>query len=358
MTRGGRDATRARPLLAKLAALAVVAAVALTGAFGARNADAHPLAPSLLELREIDAGRFAVRWKTSAYRPTGTRIAPVLPDWCTPADEETLRDGPGAIEYRFTLDCGERGLVGATLAVSDLDVSKTLALVRVELADGRLVRALLDGNRPELVVPERESRLDVARQYLELGVEHLLTGIDHLLFVLCLCLLVRGRRALLWTITSFTVGHSVTLTLATLGLVRFPQSIAETAIALSIVLLAAELLRDDPASAAPASWIQRRPWGMAFAFGLLHGLGFAGALTEVGLPQSEIPLALLTFNLGIELGQLAFVAVVLVAAWLLRPLLAKLPPRAVRVPAYAIGSLAAFWFWSRAGLVLQELLRS
>jgi hydrogenase/urease accessory protein HupE len=293
------------------------------------------------------------------YRPTGARLAPVLPEWCTRAGDETSHDAGTAIERRWVVDCGARGLTGATLGVADLDVSRTLALLRIELADGRLVRTLLDGSRPTAVVPERESRLDVARQYLELGVEHLLTGIDHLLFVLCLCLLVRERRALLWTITAFTVGHSVTLTLATLGLVSFPQSIAETAIALSIVLLAAELLREDPAGAdASGSWIRRRPWSMAFTFGLLHGLGFAGALTEVGLPQSEIPMALLTFNLGIELGQLAFVLVVLLLAALAHPLLARLPARAVRIPAYAIGSLAAFWFWSRAGLVVQELLLS
>jgi len=338
--------------------LAVCNVIGVLGA--ATEVSAHPLAPSLLDLRQTADGRFAVRWKTSAYRPTGAHLAPILPEWCTRVGAETEHDAPGAIERRYVLDCGERGLTGATLGVRDLDVSRTLALVRLELADGRLVRALLDGSRPSTVVPERESRLDVARQYLDLGFEHLLTGVDHLLFVLCLCLLVRERRALLWTITAFTVGHSVTLTLATLGLVSFPQSIAETGIALSIVLLAAELLRDPRASAtaASASWIRRRPWAMAFGFGLLHGLGFAGALTEVGLPPGEIPMALLTFNLGIELGQLAFVAALLVAAWLAQPLLARLPSRALRVPAYAIGSLAAFWFWSRAGLALRALLGS
>lgn len=336
-------------------ALAAVCAllVAATGAL------AHPLAPSLLELRESSAGRFAVRWKTSAFRPTGAHLAPILPDWCRGIGDETSSADAAAIERRFTIDCGERGLHGATLGVRDLDLSRTLALVRVELADGGLVRELLDGARSTMIVPERQSRLDVARQYLELGVGHLLTGVDHLLFVLCLCLLVPERRTLAWTITAFTVGHSVTLTLATLGFVHFPQAIAETAIALSIVLLAAELLRDDaPADRpAPASWIRRRPWAMAFTFGMLHGLGFAGALSEVGLPPSEIPMALLTFNVGIELGQLGFVIAVLLLARLARPLLATLPARAVRVPAWAIGGVAAFWFWSRAGLVVQQLLQ-
>lgn len=349
--RAGRH--RFSVLAAGLAAVCLLFASATT-------VRAHPLAPSLLELRDTGAGRFAVRWKTSAFRPTGAHLAPILPDWCSRVDDETTSADPAAIEHRFTIDCGARGLHGATLGVRDLDVSRTLALIRIELADGGLVRELLDGARSSMVVPERQSRLDVARQYLELGIEHLLTGIDHLLFVLCLCLLVRERRTLAWTITAFTVGHSVTLTLATLGVVHFPQSVAETAIALSIVLLAAELLRDDRAVEAappPASWIRRRPWAMAFTFGMLHGLGFAGALSEVGLPPSEIPLALLTFNLGIELGQLGFVLAVLLLARLARPLLATLPPRAVRLPAWAIGGIAAFWFWSRAGLVVQQLLQ-
>ena len=322
-------------------------------------AHAHPLAPSLLELRQSDGGRFDVRWKTSAFRPTGAHLAPILPEWCARTGDETASDDAAAVERRFTVDCGTRGLHGATLGVRDLDVSRTLALVRVELADGTLVRELLDGAHPAMVVPERQSRLDVARQYLHLGVEHLLTGIDHLLFVLCLCLLVRDRRTLAWTITAFTAGHSVTLTLATLGFVRFPQSVAETAIALSIVLLAAELLREGDGVDAPppASWIRRRPWAMAFTFGMLHGLGFAGALSEVGLPPSEIPMALLTFNVGIEIGQLGFVLFVLLLARLARPLLASLPPRAVRIPAWGIGCVAAFWFWSRAGLVVHQLLQ-
>lgn len=343
---------RARTLLVVLGCAATLGVAPLV-------ARAHPLAPSLLELRQAPDGRFAVRWKSSAYRPTGTDVAPQLPEWCTRVGAETAQDGPTFVDRRFVVDCGERGLHAATVGVSDLDVSSTLALLRVELADGRVIRALLDGSHPTFEIPERESRRDVALGYLKLGGEHLLTGLDHLLFLLCLCLLVRERRALLWTISAFTAGHSVTLTLATLGLVHFPQPAAEAGIALSIVLLAAELLRDeDAAHGARASWMRRRPWGMAFAFGLLHGLGFAGALGALGLPAGEIPLALLAFNLGIELGQLAFVVALLAVAWLARPLLARLPSGSIRVPAYAIGALAAFWFWSRAGSLLGALLPS
>jgi hydrogenase/urease accessory protein HupE len=338
-------------------------AVALLGALGTlalapTSTSAHPLAPSLLELRETPDGRFAVRWKTSAYRPTGTEVAPRLPAWCTRVGAETAQDGPTFFDRSFVVDCGARGLHAATIGVSDLDASSTLALLRVELADGRVIRALLDGSRPELLIPERQSRREVALGYLELGVTHLLTGLDHLLFLLCLCLLVQERRALLWTITAFTAGHSVTLTLATLGMVRLPAPLAEAGIALSIVLLAAELLREEPAERGARAARLRRPWAMAFVFGLLHGLGFAGALAALGLPPAEIPLALLAFNLGIELGQVAFVAALLVTARLARPLLARLPSRSIRVPAYAIGALAAFWFWSRAGLLLGALLQS
>ncbi|MEW6268994.1 MAG: HupE/UreJ family protein [Thermodesulfobacteriota bacterium] len=349
-----RDTMRAPRRAATLALRGALLGIA---ALAAVDAAAHPLAPSLLELRETAPGTFAVRWKTSALRPTGSRIEPRLPGWCRRTGEERVHDGPTHRERRFLVDCGARGLVGGAIAVSDLAASRTVVVVRLALADGRVVRALLDGARPSLVVPERESRLEVARAYLVLGVEHLLTGLDHLLFVLCLCLLVRGR-ALLWTITAFTVGHSVTLTLATLGWVSFPQPAAETAIALSIVLLAAEILRDDAPlpSERDASWIRRRPWSMALAFGLLHGLGFAGALSEVGLPQPDIPIALLAFNAGIELGQLAFVGALLALAALLRPLLVGVPARAMRVPAYAIGSLAAYWFFERSGTVLETLL--
>jgi hydrogenase/urease accessory protein HupE len=320
---------------------------------------AHPLAPSLLELRETADGRFAVRWKTPAAVPTGADVAPRLPEWCVRVGSETADDGPAFVDRRSVVDCGPRGLHGATIAVSDLAVSSTVALLRIELADGRVIRALLDGTRASFTVPEQESQRSIALGYLVLGGEHLLSGLDHLLFLLCLCLLVQQRRALLWTVTAFTAGHSVTLTLATLGVVHFPQTLAECGIALSIVLLAAELLRDEPdAPRTHRSWIVRRPWAMAFLFGLLHGLGFASALGALGLPSAEIPLALLAFNVGIEIAQAAFVVVLLLLARLLRPLLALLPPRSVRLPAYAIGALAAFWFWSRAGSLLGALLPS
>jgi HupE / UreJ protein len=185
---------------------------------------------------------------------------------------------------------------------------------------------------------------DAARRYVGLGIEHILLGIDHLLFVFGLLLLVRGPWMLIKTITAFTLAHSITLALATLGFVAVPSRPVDAAIALSIVFLGAEILRARQGRPGLAA---RRPWVVAFAFGLLHGLGFAGALTALGLAPGEIPLALLFFNVGVEIGQLLFVGACLALAWALRQLQVSWPRWAVPLPAYAIGTIAAFWFIER-----------
>lgn len=190
--------------------------------------------------------------------------------------------------------------------------------------------------------------MSVARSYLGLGIEHLLTGLDHVLFVIGLVLLVSSWRSLIATVTSFTLGHSVTLTLATLEVVSVPTLVFELAIAFSILVLGAELAREEPGE----TWLRRRPWAMAFGFGLLHGLGFAGALSEIGLPAADIPLALFSFNVGIELGQLLIVAPLALAIAFAGERLRALPAPLLRVPAYVIGSLAAYWCIERAALLL------
>ena len=329
--------------------LALLAMVAVAPA-----ATAHRLAPSLLELREGAPGEFEVRFKTPRLRPAGVELQPVLPPHCQPTTSSGTEGDEVSVTLVWTEDCGARGLVGHTLQVAGLAASRTDALVRVELADGRHVRAVLSGGKTEFVVPERESAWDVFRSYVALGFEHILSGFDHLLFVLGLVLLVSGARALVTTITCFTLGHSITLSLAVLGFVNFPSGLVEVAIAASLVFLAAELTRDRDA---PPTAMRRWPWGMSLLFGLLHGFGFAGALAEVGLPPGEIPLALLAFNVGIELGQLLFVAVVLavvgLAGRLLPEGLRSLPAGLSRVPAYGIGCLAAYWCFERvAGLGL------
>jgi hydrogenase/urease accessory protein HupE len=220
----------------------------------------------------------------------------------------------------------------------------TDVLVRLVRTDSSVQVARLTPSAPAFVVEATPRSLDVARAYTVLGVEHILGGIDHLLFVLGLMLIVRSRWLLVKTITAFTVAHSVTLGAATLGWVHVPQPPVEAVIALSIVFLARELARQRHGR---AGLVERYPWIVAFIFGLLHGFGFAGALREVGLPQTEIPLALFTFNIGVELGQLMFVGAVLMALAALRRILLRLPAWMYAAPAYGIGSMATFWWLQR-----------
>jgi hydrogenase/urease accessory protein HupE len=326
--------------LALVAALWMLAPAAAT---------AHRLAPALLELVERGEGRVEVRFKLPIEQPTGADLRPELPPHCAPASEPVATQEDTGVVLRWTEQCDAAGLVGSRVSLAGLAGSGSNALLRIELADGRALRAVLHEGAPVFEVPERQGRIDVARDYLRLGVEHILTGFDHLLFVFGLVLLVRGGRPLLWTVTAFTLGHSVTLSLAALGYVDFPSAWIEVLIAGTILLLAAELARPDPD---PRDVMRRRPWLVAGGFGLLHGLGFAGALAEVGLPADEIPMALLAFNLGIELGQLAFVAVVLAAGWLLLQPLARVPRWLAQAPVTAMGALAAYWCLERGASAL------
>lgn len=220
----------------------------------------------------------------------------------------------------------------------------TDALVRMEFVDGMTWTQRLTPRQPETVIPPLQSGSAVALVYTKLGMEHILLGVDHLLFVLALLIITQGTWRLVKTITAFTIAHSITLVLATLGFLRVSQAPVEAVIALSIVFVAAEILRMRHGELGLTA---RAPWVVAFAFGLLHGLGFAGALNEVGLPQGQIPVALLFFNLGVEAGQLLFIGLVLTVmalVWRLR----MSPPRwAEVVPAYAIGSVAMFWVFQR-----------
>ncbi len=311
------------------------------------SAAPHPLAPSLLEIRELARGEAQVLWKTPTRRVPGSRLTPRLPAHCVTGETHAPARVASARIERWSIACGEAGLVGHAIEVQGIAASRTNVLLRIRLVDGRTFRRVLRAGRPALVVPARERRRDVFVDYLVLGGEHILTGWDHLFFVLGLLLLVGLERRLLWTITAFTAGHSVTLCLAALGSVRVASMPVEAGIALTILLLAAELARP------PGETLMRRfPWGMAASFGLLHGLGFAGALSEIGLPSAEIPLALLAFNVGVELGQLAFVLTVLVLWTLARRRGIRAPDWALRVPAYTLGSLAAYWLIERVARIL------
>ncbi|SFF26515.1 HupE / UreJ protein [Fontimonas thermophila] len=308
---------------------------------------AHPLAPALLELRETAPHQYAVLWRTSVVQVRGAAVTPQWPATCTATALSQALEPNDAFVQRWRLDC-PGGLVGATLRIAGLERSGINAIVRIEPAHGAAVQTLLDAGRPAFVVPAPQAPPPVFARYLGLGIEHLLLGPDHLLFVLGLLLLVRGMRALFWTITSFTLGHSLTLSLTVLGFVRIHPAWTELAIAVSLLALACAIVR--PAQA-PSRWA-RWPWSMALGFGLVHGMGFAGALAEIGLPQRELPLALMAFNLGIELGQLAVVAVVLTLAHATRKLHLPTPAGLARLAAYAIGVPAAAWCYTRAAALL------
>lgn len=318
--------------------------VALGALAAAAPARAHQFAPALLEIEELSADEAGVRWKQPAVRVQGSQLRPVLPVECEGiGDPEVQKEGTG-IRARWRMRC-PGGLAGKSVGVEGIAGSQADVLLRITLRDGRRMRHVLKAEAPSFTIDADSSRAGVFRDYAALGVEHILRGWDHLLFVLALVLLVGWGKALLWTITSFTAGHSVTLALAALGVVHVPQAPIEAAIALSIYFLAVELASARQGRRTPT---QRAPWAVAAGFGLLHGLGFAGALAEVGLPTAEIPLALFSFNVGIELGQLAFVAAVLLAAAALRRLPVAWPRWSQAVPAYGIGTMATLWFLQRA----------
>ena len=323
------------------------AAVALLGLLAlAPAADAHETRPAYLAITETQPGRYTVLWRTPVLSGMRLPVALALPDGVRDAREPVTQDLVDSLVERRVLDAGPGGLAGRRIGFAGLEATITDVLVRIELRDGTTSTTLVRPSRPWVEIAASQGPLAVAGAYLRHGVEHILLGWDHLLFVLALVLIVRSRRALLVTITAFTVAHSITLALATLGFVRVPGPPVEATIALSIVLLAHELVRlPRGESGLTARW----PWVVAFCFGLLHGFGFAGALAGLGLPPGDVPLALFAFNVGVELGQLAFVAAVLCALAGARriPLPEPIARRALPIATYAIGTLTAFWLIER-----------
>jgi hypothetical protein len=325
-----------------LSTLALVAGlVSLLGA--PRVAHAHELRPGSLEITATGNGRYEIAWSPA---PDAHRAQLVFPSSCA-------REAEPSSERRFLLDCGAAGLAGRTIAVTGLAPLRDEVLVRMHLERGTEITALLSAARPTIVVPAApadRATFTAILSYAAAGAEHLITGLDHVLFVLGLFLLVRGFPALVRAITAFTLAHSLTLALQVLGAVSLPPAPVEATIALSVLFLGRELLR-PPAS---PTLIQRRPWLAAFGFGLLHGLGFAGGLASFHLPKGQIAPALFGFNIGLEAAQLALVLVALVVARALRGRVLRWPAWTLRVPAYSIGAVSAFWllqrtfaFWTR-----------
>jgi hydrogenase/urease accessory protein HupE len=312
---------------------------------GVAPASAHDARSAYLEITETAPGRYAVLWRTPLLSGLPLPVRLGFPKDIRNVTEPARRALPDSVIERRLVEA-DGGLGGRRIEFVGLQGTIADVLVRIQALDGTRATTLVRPSQPWLDVEVRQGSFGVAVAYLVHGIEHILFGFDHLLFVLALVLIVRDLRVLLWTVTAFTLAHSITLSLATLGYVDVPGPPVEATIALSILLLASEILRirrGEPSLTA------RWPWVVAFSFGLLHGFGFAGALTELGLPQRDIPLALFSFNVGVELGQLAFIAAVLAAMALARRL--PLPVLAERyaVPAttYALGGLAAFWFVER-----------
>jgi hydrogenase/urease accessory protein HupE len=302
-------------------------------------AGAHEVRPALLELREAGAGVWDVTWRVPARGEMRLALDVRLPASCQELAPRQASFVSGMHVQRWRARCPDE-LAGQEIAIDGLSRTVIDVLVRVGRADGGVQTARVLPSHPSFRVEVSAGPLEVARTYLRLGVEHILLGIDHLLFVLALLILVEGTRRLVATVTAFTVAHSLTLAAATMGWVRVPPPPVEAAIALSIVFLAAEIAH---ARTGRPGLAQRRPWIVSFSFGLLHGLGFAGALAEVGLPVDAIPLALLFFNVGVELGQLLFIAAALSALAAVRRFAAFDSAWAWRVPVYGIGAIAAYW---------------
>jgi hydrogenase/urease accessory protein HupE len=310
-------------------------------------AQAHESRPAYLEINETLPGRYDVLWRTPLN--AGMRLPIVLkfPDGVDNVREPATRELPDSLVERRIIKVTD-SLAGKRINFVGLEATITDVLVRVKTLDGQESTTLIHPSQPWFELSATPSKLRVAGAYLRLGIEHILGGIDHLLFILALMILVKGTRRLIATVTAFTVAHSITLAGATLGFVHVPQKPVEACIALSIVFVATEIVH---ARQGWQGWTERWPWIVAFAFGLLHGFGFAGALREVGLPQTAIPVALLFFNVGVEIGQLLFIAAILgvmrLARWLVRRATISQPTWAWRIAPYSIGGVAAFWMVQR-----------
>ena len=300
---------------------------------------AHEVRPGYLQLTQTDETTFRLLFKVPAKGELRLRLYPVLPDGCSTIGEPVASMAGGAYVEHATIECSD-GLTSGTISIDGLSRVLTDVLARVERLDGNVQVVRLTPASPGFALEPSPGVLDIARAYAVLGVEHILGGIDHLLFVLALLLLVSNWRRLVVTITAFTVAHSITLAGATLGLMRVPQQPVEAVIALSIVFVAGEMIHMHQGR---PGITRRWPWIVAFIFGLLHGFGFAGALSDVGLPQQAIPVALLLFNVGVEVGQLLFIGAAMILVWVARRLQIDWPQRLEWLPAYAIGSVAAFW---------------
>lgn len=322
--------------------LALVMALAAAGGAGA-----HEVRPALVQIRETGPNAYEVTWKRPVVGEMALRLAPRLSGGALDRPPAAEQASAGHVIRVWRIEDGPP-LEGQTLEIEGLRQSVTDVLVRVITRDGQVMDRVLRPSAPRLVLAMSNPEGIAVPGYLRLGIEHILVGFDHLLFVLALFLLIGPNWSLVKAVTAFTAAHSLTLGLAALGYLTFPSAAIEALVALSILFVALELL---PARRAAGGLAQRSPWVIAFLFGLLHGLAFAGVLGDIGLPREAAPQALLLFNLGVEIGQLLFIAAMMLLATAGRALLARggrrAPPWAVTAPAYAIGTLSAYWLIER-----------
>lgn len=305
-------------------------------------AQADELRPGYLEFTQLNQTEWKLVWKAPVIGGLATRSRPAFPPFCTQSAPQARAEGLVLIA-ESRLSCS-RELAGSQVGLSGMDATFTDALLRVAPLSRPVQAARLTQNQAMVEVATVPDSWEVARSYFVLGVIHILEGYDHLLFVIALVLLIRQPMMVVKAATAFTLAHSITLVGSTLGLVGLAQAPVEALIALSIVFLAVEIVKRDPDH---PNLAERAPWIVAFLFGLIHGFGFAGALREIGLPESDVPTALLTFNLGVEAGQLVIIAAVLAALELLRRFAPKALDPATLTATYAIGITSSFWFIER-----------
>jgi len=334
--------------LARLTRLLLSAAFLLAGLIPASPSQAHEIRPALLDITEREPGWFDVTWKVPVRGDQALALNPVLPASLIAVGPPAAHKVPGAIIQYSTYKTEGGSLIGETISIDGLTAQQIDVLLEIKLADGNAHSAILRPKSPSFEIPAQETHWGVAWSYWTLGTTHILGGIDHLLFVLALMLIVPGYWMLFKTITAFTVAHSISLGLAALGFVHIPPGPTEAVIALSILFLAVEVVHSRQGK---VSLTERAPWVVAFLFGLFHGLGFAGALTKLGLPEHAIPLALFMFNVGVETGQILFLGAVLAAMAVLRRVPIAWPAGSWRLAPYAIGSAAAFWVIERVNAI-------
>ncbi len=309
---------------------------------------AHEVRPGYLEITEKKDGNIHVLWKVPVL---GDRVLSIMPRFSGKWLEEApprVTETSSAIIWRWVVKPDSTLLKDQTISILGLDLTMTDVMVKVNYADGSGLIRILKPEAPSFSLRDGSTGIAIL-DYMQLGIKHILLGIDHLLFVLGLMLLSKTTRQLLRTITAFTIGHSISLALASLGVLFVPEKPLAVVIALSILFLAVELIRDRRGE---STLTTRKPWIAAFGFGIIHGLGFAGGLVKLGLPQSSIPIALLFFNVGVEIGQVAFIFLVLTLSSSYRKMYFVLPKWAAYLPAYLIGSFSAFWLIDRCMVML------